>query len=137
MALTPSAYLARLATARPLYCLLYKEAMGVLGPAVAGTSRTDPIACGLSLAELAKRLGHTRSVVSEEMRRLVAHGWVTAESPRLLGHRRGVEPVLLADVAAEEATGEVRVVSMNVLGVDIAHEEAKPAGRGLARKFEL
>ena len=135
--MTPSAYLTRLATARPPYCLLYQEAIGVLGPAKAGTCRTDPIACGLSLAELGKRLGLTRSVVSEELRRLVSHGWVTDERPRLLGHRKGVEPILLADVAAEEATGEKTVVSRIVLGVDLAREESKPAGRGLARRFEL
>lgn len=111
--------------------------MGVLGPGTAGTCRSDPIACGLSLTELGKRLGISRSVVGEEMRRLVSHGWITGESPRLLGHRKGVEPILLADVAAEEATGEAGVVSRVVLCFSLEQEEAKPAGRGLARRFEL
>jgi len=135
--MTPSAYLARLTTARPLYCLLYKEAMGVLGPATAGTCRLDPIMCGLSVTELAKRLDSTRSVVGEEMRRLISHGWVSGKSPRLLGHRRGTEPILLADVAAQTVTGEVGVVLRNVLGISVEANDIRPAGRGLARRFEL
>ena len=135
--MTPGAYLARLATARPLYCLLYQEAIGVLAPPLAGTCRSDPIACGLSLAELGKRLGITRSVAGEEMRRLAAHGWITGKSPRLLGHRKGTESALLADVAAEEATGEQGVVSRIVLVLSATSAETREVGRGLARRFEL
>jgi len=138
--MTPGAYLARLATARPLYCLLYQEALGVLPPANAGACRSDPISCGLSLAELGKRLDLTRSVVGEEMRRLTAHGWVGARkgAQRLLGHRKGADMALLADVAAEEATGEQGVVSRVVLALCATPAvEVKEAGRGLARRFEL
>lgn len=138
--MTPGAYLSRLATARPLYCLLYREAIGVLPPPLAGACRSDPISCGLTLADLGAKLGLTRSVVGEEMRRLQAHGWVGARkgSQRLLGHRMGAEVALLADVAAEEATGEQGVVSRVVLALSATPAaEVKDAGRGLARRFEL
>ena len=129
-AMSPGAYLARLATARPLYCLLFREAMGVLAPA-ADTCRRDPIACGLALAELSKRLGHSRSVVGEEMRRLIAHGWIKDERPRLLGHRLGDKPMLLADIKAEEATGERELVLRTVLG----WRPASPAAGGTMRRY--
>jgi hypothetical protein len=133
-AMSPGAYLARVVTARPLYCLLFKEAMGVLAPS-ADTCRREPIVCGLSIAVLADRLGQSRSVVGEEMRRLVSHGWVMAgpSRMRLLGHRLGAKPMLLSDIKAEEACGERDVVSRFVLAW--APDTATGTG-GTARRYQ-
>lgn len=136
-AVSPGAYLARLATARPLYVLLFREAVGVLAPA-ADTCRNDQLVCGLPLRELAKRLDVSPSIVSEEMRRLVNHGWVSGGRKRSLGFRTGRALHLLADVAAQEATGEVGLVSRVVLDHRPHRDAERPAqGRGLARRFEL
>lgn len=142
--MAPGQYLARLALARPLYTLMFKEAVGLLPP-TAGSDR-EPIACGLSISELAKRLGTSPSTTGEEMRRLALHGWLRGTSPRLLGYRTGDRIGLMADMVAEEATGEPFLVSRVVLGLkapkspsagSAVREKAPPAvGRGTMRRWE-
>ena len=137
-AIAPGPYLARVATARPLYVLLFREAISVL-PIPADTCRKDQILCGLSLRELARRLDISPSVVGEEMRRLVAHGWVAdLRQRRALGFRVGHTLHLVADIAAEQATGDRDLVSRVVLREQAVRGPDRPAtGRGLARSFEL
>lgn len=137
MPMSPGAYLARLATVRSLYCLLYQEAVDALPPPAEGSSRLDALMCGLSLVELGKRTEVSRSTVAEDMRRLVNHGWVHGKSLNWgLGSRRGTELILHADIAAFETTGQRRVVSRLVLRTS-GRKGATTVGRGLARRFEL
>ena len=58
--------------------------------------------------------------MAPELRWLVAWGWINnrAKSVRFLGRRINGVPFLLADLAARNVTGEERLVSRDVLGLD-------------------
>lgn len=135
-------YLNQLVASWPLYRLLYTKAMDVLPPPelAAGTCR-ERIACGLTLSILAKALGMSPSTVRHDLRRLLGYRWVQDKMVQRLGSRAEGVVHLLADVAAEEATGEVCLVSRRILRVDrnlsrAAPKATRPVGRGLARRWE-
>lgn len=132
-------YLNQLAASWPLYRALYANAIDVMPPVqeAAGDCR-ERISCGLALRTIAKALDVSPSTAGHDLRRLLAYRWVQDKRERRLGCRVGAEVHLLADVAAEEATGEERLVSRRILRLDEAPtvKAARPVGRGLARRYE-
>jgi hypothetical protein len=140
--MTPAAYLAKIAASRALYRKLYEHGMSVLPPSVPGSTKTEPIACGLALGTLAAELKLGRKTVTEDLRRLVGFRWIVLDGDSMqLGHRVGAAEVLHADLAAEEATGERGLIARIVLGQRARACDAEPqtpaSGRGGSRKFEL
>jgi len=114
-------YLARLASSRALYRLLFRQAESVLPPPSAGLKGFEEVSCRLSQQELAKRLGCSRSVVGEDLRRLLLHRWITRKGRTHydLGTRVGENYYLHADVAAMEATGQKHLISNLLLGLHL------------------
>ena len=117
MALNPEEYLACAVNARVVYAELFEAAMGVLPPSVAEPSNIE---CHYTARDLCAKLPRTVSVIQNELRWLVAWGWITnrAKSVRFLGRRIDGIPYLLSDLAARNVTSEARLVSRRILGLD-------------------
>jgi len=136
--LKPKEYIARAATARVVYVELFSMATSVLPPVE--SVEGDDVECYFTITDLAKKLdGRTKSIIQNELRWLVNWRWVTTRrvSWRYLGRRRDGVFWLLADLAARMATGEERLVSRKILGIDV---DAPPVtevhfGRGAARRW--
>lgn len=136
--ITASQYLAGVASSRSLYRLLYKEAVGVLPPPRDGQPRSEPIECRLPIRVLADKLDQGRSSVGEDLRRLISYQWVlrVGGAHYALGHRKGATPFLLADVAAEERTGQPELVSRRVLNLpQKRRKHTMGQRRGMARRW--
>ena len=137
----PAQYLAGVAGARALYVWLYQDAVGMLPPPQAGI--TSPLESRTSQRDVAKALGWTPGVVGKELARLVNYRWLRDTAmPRFLGQRDGATVYLMADLEAEQATGEVLLVSRVVLGLKAptTTERTKtttttPDGRGTNRQW--
>jgi len=115
--MTPEEYLQCAVNARVVYVELFNTAIGVLPPSLA---EPQNIECHYTARDLTAKLPRTVSVIQNEIRWLVAWGWINnrAKSVRFLGRRIGGVPFLLADLAARNVTGEERLVSRDVLGLD-------------------
>ncbi len=135
--MTPTGYLALLATARPLYVWLYRDALDVLPPVDADTPKYVALEVHTGLAGIAKGIGWSHDVVRREMARLVNYNWVQgARVPRLLGHREGHKLYLLADLAAEQHTEEQSVVSTQVLHRVVTPEVPSRRDKALKKGLE-
>lgn len=135
--MTPTAYLALMATARPLYIWLYQDAISILPPVDPEAPVYRKLEVHTGLDGIAKAIGWGRDVVRKEMARLVNYGWVQgARAPRLLGHREGRRLYLLADLTAEQLLGEANVVSVNILGATKPVEVESRRDRGVPQGLE-
>lgn len=123
----PADYLAGLAGARALYAWLYRDAVAMLPPPVDGV--TSPLESRTPLREVGKSLGWSQGVVQKELARLVNFRWVRdGAMPRFLGQRVGGVMHLMADLEAEQATGDKALVTRVVLQLQPpAPVERKPA----------
>lgn len=114
---TVAQYLAGIASARGLYIWLYRDAVGMLPPA--DSEEDAALESRTALVGVAKELEMPPWRVGRELRRLVNYGWVRSRAmPRYLGRRKAGVVYLLADVQAEDATGERCLVSRLVLKVE-------------------
>lgn len=112
--MTPGAYLRGIAGARALYLWLYEDAVGMLPPPLEDAAHD--LASHAPLGTIAARINVSRSTVRRDLVRLVEWGWVRDEGARIvLGRRVGATPHLLADLAAEQHTGQPDTVSRLVL----------------------
>ena len=120
MKLSAQDYLAKLYGSRALFKLLYEEGMSVLPPLVPedDSDKHWPIESTRSMRDLAKLLSVSPSTVGIDMRRLENYSWLQRKgSRRVLGHRVRSRVHLMADVAAEAATGIKVIVSLDILGI--------------------
>lgn len=121
-------YLASLGPSRALFRLLLADGLKLLPPPAGHNVEPERIESYLPLGEIATRLTVSYATARADLARLVNLRWVSrARSPRLLGHRHGTVLHLLADVAAQDQTGEVRLVSRLVVA-DLA---CGPAAAGV------
>lgn len=126
--LDPGEYLNKLYSSRPLFKLLFDEAISVLPPLVPDDETLWDLASIRSQRDLAKLLGLSPSTVAIDLERLKNWGWLQLRgrsSRRLLGTRQGSQVYLMADSAAEVATGVSGLVSREILGVTRELQEAK------------
>lgn len=134
-----SEYLAGAATSRALYQWLFRDAAGML-PKVGDPRAELPaeLVSQTPLAVVASELTVSLGVVKRDLARLVNLGWVRQGAPRFLGRRDGGYH-LIADVAAESATGEVGVVSRVVLQLKPERQTSaarREDARGTNRRWE-
>ena len=127
MMLDPGDYLGKLYTSRPLFKLLFEEAVHVLPPLMPDDDKPWPLESIRSQRDLSSLLGVSPSTVAIDLKLLENWGWLQRKrgSLRLLGVRRGSQIFLRADQAAETATGVSGLVSREVLGVSREVQDAK------------
>lgn len=139
----PGRYLASLAGARSVYLLMFEAACALLPPPSEG--KDFPLECHKPIREMAETLELGTSTVREALVQLEYHGWISGRRiPRRLGQRVGASYALLADLAAEEVTGERDVVSRLVLHLEPPEPAQTPArkpepaqdGRGPNRAWD-
>jgi DNA-binding transcriptional MocR family regulator len=142
MTLDPGDYLGKLYTSRPLFKLLFEEAISVLPPLVPDDDKLWELESIRSQRDLSKLLSVSPSTVAIDLVRLENYGWLQRKrgSKRLLGARQGSRLFLRADQAAEAATGVPGLVSREVLGVsrEVQESEAEATEftRGPAREWK-
>lgn len=130
-------YIKLAAQARACYVVLFEAATLALPIHVIGEHNVE---CHFSATDLVAKLpGRSVSIVRNEVRWLVANGWLLdrRNSVKFLGRRIDGNFHLMADVAAKQATGEDRVVSRLVLNITLPGAPATPESvkRGVARRW--
>jgi hypothetical protein len=132
-------YLAQLVQSRALYRAMLQEALSLL-PAK-GTDKLEPLESFTALATFAKQLNVSRKTLAADMRRLEHFKWVQIDGEvRVLGRRDAEGVYLIADLAAQNATGDPRLVSdlvvPDILRVKAAVKDDTSAHRtGLGRRW--
>ena len=110
-------YIARAATARVVYVAVYRAAVWLMPP----LGDAD-IECHYTVKDLATLLdGQTASTIRNELTWLANWGWLVnrKRSLHFLGRREGFHQFLKADLAAFMVTREERLVSREILGIEI------------------
>lgn len=135
--LTAQAYLIHAAQARGLYVALFEASLAGLPVNIAGEHDVE---CHYSTRDLTEKLpGRSPSIIANELRWLKNNAWVSEKrgSIRFLGRRIDGTFHLLADVAAQQLTGEERLVSREILGVKLpgAAPTAETTKRGAGRRW--
>jgi len=126
--LDPGEYLNKLYSSRSLFKLLFEEAISVLPPLVPDDDTLWDLVSIRSQRDLSKKLDVSPSTVAIDLERLKNWGWIQLRgrsSRRMLGTRQGSQVFLMADSAAEVATGVSGLVAREVLGVAREVQEAK------------
>lgn len=142
MTLDPGEYLGKLYTSRALYKLLFEEAISVLPPLAPDDEKLWKLESIRSQRDLGGMLGVSPSTVAIDLKLLENWGWLQKKrgSLRVLGTRQGSALYLIADSAAEAATGVPGLVSLEVLGVTREVQDAKAEAteftRGPAREWK-
>ena len=119
----PDEYLKRAVTAVPVYKVLWQQAVAILSPI--DPPKGSNVECFFSATDLSEALDGARTVsnLRNELAWLQNWGWLKTRrgtSRRFLGRREsGQVFYLLADFAALQATGERRLVSREVLGIQL------------------
>lgn len=140
MAVSKRDYLVGIAGSRALYIALFEHARGLLPPADAGRIEPEQLVVAWTLADVAKAMGCSVSTVRMDLMRLENYAWVEPKRrPYYLGQRIGVEVHLVADGAARNQTGEVALISRDVLRLTPTSNSTPTAvpgaARGLNRKW--
>jgi len=122
----PGDYLGKLYSSRALFKLLVTEATSVLPPLTPGDQKRWSLESIRSQRDLARLLSVSPSTVAIDLVRLHNFGWIQKErSKRVLGARQGSHLFLMADAAAEAATGVAGLVGREVLGIAPAVQDAE------------
>lgn len=137
--MTVEEYTKRAATARVVYEHLFQQAVSVLPPML---TEGDNVECYYTMTDLAAVLpGWSKSQVANQITWLRNWGWIEkrGRSTHYLGRRdeRG-RFLLIADLAAFNATGEQRVVSRLILSIvieDAPEPTLENTRRGAARQW--
>lgn len=130
-------YLAGAAQARALYVTLFEACVQTMPMNPAGEHNVE---CHYTARDLSQKLpGRSPSVISNELRWLVANNWIMDQrgNVRYLGRRIDGAFHLLADIAAKQLTGEEKLISQNILGIKLPTPAptAKTVKRGAARRW--
>lgn len=135
-------YLARMTLSQGTFLALMEDALSLLPAAdVCRADALEPLESFLTGLDLARKLGVGLSTARADLRRLERFGWTRSISPRLLGHRKGHDLFLLADVSAHNETGMLGLITREVLQKVGPHTVAAPAtdepgtARGPGRKW--
>ena len=142
----PGAYLASLAPARPIYSVLSQTAMALI-PEIDVEDMI--LVADISIRGAQRQLNQSEMTIKADLERLVKNGWIEKHEIRtnsgklrpyayLLGTRLQTSEILLiADLAAEAATGETRLVSRKVLRLPDVRPSAprEAVGFGVGRKW--
>lgn len=135
--LAPSDYLGRAANARVLYRFLFERAVSVLPPMLGEAD----VECYYTVTDLAHDLPWTKSQIANELKLMRNWQWIETRkrSEHFLGRRTDEGTFLLkADLAAFYATGVERLVSREILGMNIRHLPSptpENTKRGAAREW--
>lgn len=129
-------YLTGAAQARACFVTLFEACLVTMPMNPSGEHNVE---CHYTARDLTAKLpGRSPSVISNELRWLVANNWMMDQrgNVRFLGRRIDGTFHLLADIAAQQMTGVERLVSSSILGIKLPGPppSVKSVKRGAARR---